>query len=285
MKDKLRISNEHAFTLVEILVALVISSIVMAGAYNSFISQNESYITQESVVTMQQNLRSAAYYMTNDIIMAGYNPTHAVDVVSGVTVSRFRVIDVKFKDLNGNADTSGFSTITFSRDDDKDGVVDSNESIDYGLYDAPVASPDGIVDLYKDSGTGRLLLVKGIQAMGLAYAYDVNDDGILEKDGGNTIWAIDSNNDDLLDKNIDTDNDGLINTSDNAAGIALPAPTTIPLTKIRTVKIWLLAKAEKPTRGFSNTATYVVGNKRITAADSYMRRILVTTVRIRNAGL
>ncbi len=59
-------------TLVEVLVALVVSSLLIAALYSLFISQQKSYAVQDQVVDMQQTLRGAIDRMTREIRMAGY---------------------------------------------------------------------------------------------------------------------------------------------------------------------------------------------------------------------
>jgi len=59
-------------TLIEILIALAISSILIAGIYNSFIFQQRTYATQDQVTEMQQNARVAIHRMIREIRMAGF---------------------------------------------------------------------------------------------------------------------------------------------------------------------------------------------------------------------
>jgi type IV pilus assembly protein PilW len=69
--------SEKGFTLVEILVAVAISGIVMSGIYSAFYTQQRSYVVQEQVVAVQQNLRAAMYFMEREIRMAGCDPTRS----------------------------------------------------------------------------------------------------------------------------------------------------------------------------------------------------------------
>jgi len=69
------LNNKKAFTLIELLLALAISGVVMAGVYSAYYSQQKSYITQEQVAAMQQNLRAAMYIIQREIRMAGCDPT------------------------------------------------------------------------------------------------------------------------------------------------------------------------------------------------------------------
>ena len=66
--------TDSGFTLIEILVALALTGIVLGAIYAAYQSQHKTYITQESVAEMQQNLRAAMYLMVREIRMAGYDP-------------------------------------------------------------------------------------------------------------------------------------------------------------------------------------------------------------------
>ncbi|SMC47518.1 prepilin-type N-terminal cleavage/methylation domain-containing protein [Desulfocicer vacuolatum DSM 3385] len=70
MKPLKNISN--GFTLVEILISLAISGIVLAGVLSIFDNSNKSYILQEDIARMQQNVRMAKYYIEKDLRMTGY---------------------------------------------------------------------------------------------------------------------------------------------------------------------------------------------------------------------
>lgn len=63
--------NKRGLTLIELLIVLVISSILIAGIYRTFIGQQHTYTVQEQVVDMQQNVRMAINQMVREIRMAG----------------------------------------------------------------------------------------------------------------------------------------------------------------------------------------------------------------------
>jgi prepilin-type N-terminal cleavage/methylation domain-containing protein len=64
--------ENKGLSLIELLIALVISSMMMAALYQTFINQQKTYTTQEEVIDMQQNIRFAIDRMTREIRMAGY---------------------------------------------------------------------------------------------------------------------------------------------------------------------------------------------------------------------
>ena len=59
-------------TLIELLVAMAISSILIAAIYRTFMGQHKTYTVQEQVVDMQQNVRVAINRMMREIRMAGF---------------------------------------------------------------------------------------------------------------------------------------------------------------------------------------------------------------------
>lgn len=59
-------------TLIELLIALVISSILLGALYQTFIRQQKTYAIQEQVVETQQNVRVAIDRMSRELRMAGY---------------------------------------------------------------------------------------------------------------------------------------------------------------------------------------------------------------------
>ena len=64
--------EKNGVTLIELLIALVLSSILTAALYRVFISQQKAYAVQDQVADMQQNVRIAMGQMTKEIRMAGY---------------------------------------------------------------------------------------------------------------------------------------------------------------------------------------------------------------------
>lgn len=272
-------SRENGVTLVELLVAITIGLVVMAAIFSTYRSQQKTHVTQEQVSRMQQNVRSAINIMSREIRMAGYDPS-----ASG----NFGITDIMLKDINDIPDTAGYSSLKFTIDKDETGTVDSGDTVYFCVFDSPVSAPDGSLDLAREvGGGGRQLLAENIEALGFAYAYDYNADGMLDRTGANNvIWAVDTDNDNQLDLNLDTDDNGAINEKDDTDGNGsingVAITPQIPLASIRAVRIWLLARTEKKISGHSNKGKYVVGHKVITPNQSYMYRHLIRSVRCRN---
>jgi len=69
----LPILNKNGVSLIELLVALAICGIVVAGSYRFFITQNKAYTVQDQVIEAQQNVRLAMEILLRDLRMAGYD--------------------------------------------------------------------------------------------------------------------------------------------------------------------------------------------------------------------
>jgi type IV pilus assembly protein PilW len=159
--NKLTMKNQNGFTLIEILIALAIAGVVMAGVYSAYYSQQKSYVTQEQVVAMQQNLRVAMYYMEREIRMAGCDPTE--DAGAGIQTAGSNSIRFTL-DIHDGVDNDSDGSVDES---DEAGNVDgdtddANEDITYSLADN-----DGDGD--NDLGRNNNLIAENIDALDFVY--------------------------------------------------------------------------------------------------------------------
>ena len=264
------ISSDRGITLIELMVAMGVASIVLMAIYSAYNTQTLINRTQTVVLNMQQNLRGALYLLEREIRMAGYDQNSTGDF--GIT---------SISDVGGN------SSIAFTSDDtDDDGAT---EAISFYMYDSSTTSSVGILDLAMRRGGSTQLAAESIQALGLAYAYDNDGDGRLDLSAnGNVIWAIDSNNDNALDLNLDENGDGEIDMSDDPAGTPIGG-SGVAVGSIRAVKVWILARTKTPMLKYSDNNTYVVGNRQISptvlGTQNYKHRLLESTINCRNLGM
>jgi type IV pilus assembly protein PilW len=289
--------SSAGFSMIELIIAMAISTVVIGAVYVLFSVQEDHYTAQSQVVEMQQNLRAGTSMMESDFRMVGYDP-------EGTGPATFALLDITKRDLDYNLDTNGNSSMQFSTDLDEDGVLDNpDEIITYSLADYPdntAADQDGVADLTRSietpvvavaPGNNRELVAENIESLGIAYAFDANGDGELDtSDGGNVIWGIDTDNDNVLDRGLDTNDDGVIDANDTAGGLAITgAPfsigTTLTIPYIRAARVWALARAGNSDPNFNNVSTYVVADRQITVADNFRRRLLEFTIYFRNTGL
>ena len=151
-----RRNNTEGFTFIELLITMAISGIVMTSIYSVYTLQQKVYVSQLQIVEMQQNLRAGTLMLTNEIRMAGYDPT-------------------------GNASAGlvsiGSNTVTFTMDLDGDGTLGgSDENITYLLY----TDTDGRQNLGRQSPTTPQAVAENIEALDFVY---------LDVDGNVTVAA------------------------------------------------------------------------------------------------
>lgn len=101
--------QNKGITLIELLVALVITGILVAAVYRTFTSQQKTYTVQEQVVDTQQNVRAGVNRMMREIRMAGFGSVG--DVLSRVGgVNGFT--DVIIPNANSLTMVGGFRQIS-----------------------------------------------------------------------------------------------------------------------------------------------------------------------------
>lgn len=67
------IADERGMTILEVMIALVITGIVTAAIFEVYLTQHKNYIAQEEIVDIQQSVRASIDVMARNVRMAGYN--------------------------------------------------------------------------------------------------------------------------------------------------------------------------------------------------------------------
>jgi len=109
-------NNLRGFTLVEMVLALAISTIVLAAVYSVFTIANKNFTTQNAAANVQQNLRSAIRLMARDIRHAGLDPSGSDNF--GITYAsqrkiRFTIDSESSGSFNGIVDEANWEEITY----------------------------------------------------------------------------------------------------------------------------------------------------------------------------
>ena len=113
----------RGFTLVEMVLALAISTIVLAAVYSVFTIANKNFTTQNAAANVQQNLRSAIRLIARDIRHAGLDPSGSDNF--GITyASQSKIRFTMDRDTyNGIVDEANLEEITYDFQNDQDQVV------------------------------------------------------------------------------------------------------------------------------------------------------------------
>jgi type IV pilus assembly protein PilW len=152
------------FTLVELLMAMAITTIVSAGIVGAYRSQQKTQLAQKQSVEMQQNIRAALLIMTSEIRMAGYDPdgTNNAGIVNAGDGSD-NLNRLIFTYFNPDASSDGL-------DNNNDGNTDESgenlQAVEYYLYDS---LGDGTVDLGRRNGARLDAIAENIQTLQFTY--------------------------------------------------------------------------------------------------------------------
>jgi type IV pilus assembly protein PilW len=303
-KEQIATKGSSGFTLVELMIAIAISSVVLMATYSVFNAQNKTYSQQQDVVDIQQNLRAGMYYLSREIRLAGYEQegvaSYAGILKAGPGCFHFTmdIYDKTDNDLDGiidnDSDEIGFNDGLLTRPGEEIVYMLMNDADEDGFPDTltPEGTPEpddlGRTDVLAVESPGDTpvpdILVENVEAVAFAYAYDDDNDGFLDRNNGNTIWAIDTDNDAWLDTILDTDFDGDIDGSDTPGGDALLPGERVHIDRIRMVHVWMLVRSRNENNSILDQTSYVIGDKRHTVNDHYRRRLLTAAVVCRNLG-
>lgn len=133
-------NSKKGFTMIELMVTMAIASIVLAGIYATYSAQVRGHATQQAVLDIQQNLRSAVYYLQRSVRMAGYGANAGF-------VDNFAAFIEPYK--SAGASRTGTS-ICFTVDEDDDGEID-------GTSGTNVDNVDNELIAYRLDGNNTLL--------------------------------------------------------------------------------------------------------------------------------
>lgn len=233
-------------TLVELLIAVAVSSAVVAGAYNLFIVERRSYSVQDDLAHMYQTMRSSEQTMVREIRMAGYK---LKDITIARDVPGTVFTDGEKEDVE-EATTGDF---TFTADVDGDGVM---ETIRYSLRDNALVRQLWRWDTASNSwrsGGGARSMAEHMEDLHMDYLILSDNDGI--------------------DNDLDDDGDSI---ADELGEMLLSdQPGKTERKSLRALRLTMTMRAPRP----DNLYTHPVHG------DHYRRMTLSTTITPRNLGL
>lgn len=275
-------------TLIELLIAMVVGLIAVGAVYSVYTTQQHTYRNQQLTLEARQNLRCATIVLEQEIRLAGFDPRES---------GRFGIVDIRRYDtvksnvLNPEGQPAFFYTLDINEDGDLD-HRNGNRNREHPNFRLRYDQKIRRCYLAWDMGTGRQPLAEGIHAIGFAYAVDADDDGAADrwKDGPHLIWAVDSDNDNMLDTNLDTNDDGEITVHDDTDGdnrITMAdggrMKPQVSVDRIKAVRFWLLAVSTRPIHGYYDLNDHLLGDRILPASgDNHKRNVLQGIVECRN---
>ena len=154
--------NIKGITLIELLVALVICGMVIAGIYRVFVAQTKAYTVQDQVVEVQQSVRSTMEILLRDLRMAGFDDD---SLASTITIT--------------NPIATPFS--------------DNAITVNYEYHDKPAGQYQRHTIAYWRDGSSLIRrltvddaampqenLLENVEELNFSYGVDANEDGALD---------------------------------------------------------------------------------------------------------
>lgn len=147
------LTEKQGFTLIEIMVALAISSIITAAMYSAYTGLQRINHDQAMIVEMQQNLRAGLDMMVRELRMAGYDPDKRWNV-GFTTASAQSIIFTKIVDEGTPAPAPG-----------------TLQTIQYAIFDGYAAN--GVNDIGRQADAGNpIVLIENVERLEFLYTLD-----------------------------------------------------------------------------------------------------------------
>ncbi|MGD9044556.1 MAG: prepilin-type N-terminal cleavage/methylation domain-containing protein [Desulfobacterales bacterium] len=128
--------RDRGFSMIELLVALAVSSIIMAAVYSVNAALTKSYTTQNVAADVQQAVRATIDFMAEDIMMAGLLDFRR-DYAQDPEISAAGSDNITFTaDRNMDGDTGDeFENLTYWLDGEELKQIDNNSGIEETFID------------------------------------------------------------------------------------------------------------------------------------------------------
>ena len=166
--------NKKGITLIELLIALVIAAITLAGIYRVFISQTKTYAIQDQVVEVQQSVRSAMDIILRDLRMTGFdddNPTSPYTIPTAITTLASNSIAVNYEYYNRTLNQYESHQVTYAIN----ASSQLTRTINVTVAVPPVPNPR------------TEALLDNVSALVFTYGIDANNDKIMDDQNGDGI--------------------------------------------------------------------------------------------------
>jgi type IV pilus assembly protein PilW len=319
---KTNINKNQGFTIIELMIAMAIVSLVMAAIVSAFIFQQESYNTQEQVAVMQQNGRAAMSALSRDVRIAGFGlgnaSTSYYDSSVGATAYLQAVtshnsyangtdsIDICYADPSNTAtitdDMPNSSAIlkvdTVTGFEDGDLVIITN-GINASILEVTATNASALIIQHNPGGgtinppgghnifpaggytAGSKLFKVQIKSYDIDFSDPLHPLMRMDSDGpvgSGAFQPFADNIEDLQFAYIFSDGDEA-DSADDADG-----DDTNDHSDIRAVRINVLARTGRVMKNFVGNRPAIEDNA-AGANDQYRRRLLTSTIKVRNLGL
>jgi prepilin-type N-terminal cleavage/methylation domain-containing protein len=304
-------AKNQGFTLVELLVAMAIATVVLTAIFFTFKSQQDSYVVQSQVAMTQQNVRGAMQLISRDIQMAGYYTNFEASIITmnwddmGADESMRPIIYARDNisaagdDIKDNTDL--IVIVKASMENGRQlalGEAASMTTASSTLRDAGNLTQDKYAVLVKNdlsraeffqvtNSTGIMNLSKS-----LVGSY-TEDDWIFRADI--IIYYVDDadpEHPNLMRRNLGNNEQAQVMAEDidnlqfrYVLDDGSEVDSGFNERDVRAVQIYLMGRTRNIIRGYTDPNTYNIGGMNVTPGDGYRRRLLKALIKTRNIGL
>lgn len=275
-------TDSNGFTLVELMVALAISTILLLGMVQMFAGMKNSYRFQEGLSRVQENGRIATELITREVRQAGFrrpvwnDPQAGYYPLTGGAVdgggAANDTLQLMYQDdlncfgvANGAANhpetglpIAWYKRLTFS-------VNNINEliwSCEYGANIGATLTPEITAEV----------IIDGVDSFQLLYGVDTD----LPSDFGINSWKIASA--------INPKTSVCLQSRfrcESEAGLSGDMSNGVPIS----IQMGLLLRSPEVSGGVDNVAFAVLDQNVAAADDSFYRQLFITTINLRNVTL
>jgi len=313
----MRLNNSKAFSLVELIIVIGISSILLASLVSVFVSQSKTYSKFSDIGEVQQAGKAVLDYMAREIRMAGAGMIdkdykfkngntvavfpHISSINSSTSSDAIRIrgnfqgvfgiisstvggsdpgdeaIKIKYRE-RANFSVGNYITIN----DRSISEIRKVDKVSSDKLTVSFADGDGLLAAHKNG-----VIFNGIQEL----RYYVDGTGTLRRNNfeSNGNQPILENVESLqFQYGVDIDNDGIVDGWANYIGESITVNGVSYVTDIsmvKQVKIWLLVRGTVPDENINDTQTYVMGDRSYQPPSNvrkYRRILFNTSVTLRN---
>lgn len=241
--------KQSGFSILEVLIAIVISMILLAGVLQIFLNSKNVYNIETNFANIQENARFASSYLARIIRLAGYRTPPA-------TAENFQDFDVIFPTsapyIAGTSGTgvnnSDTITIRYQGSGNGTGTPDGtirdclNNSIDANT----VATNTFSLTNNNELQCNNQILVSGVENMQVLYGEDVDGNGTADRYVASNF-------------------------------------STLDMSRVVSIRISLLLRSDDPVDLIPGSVTYyMLGQSYTPTSTNYLRQQITFTVVLRN---
>lgn len=292
--------SQAGLSLIELMIAMTIGLLIMAGLANLFVQSKQSFRQDNLISRMQEDARFAMSQLYSDISMAGFfGPMESVSIVNEGTVPTTAPFDTYGNPLYALDNVA--SAVALDWTAALDDVVPGTDAISVrrvegdttavgdlaaGTYYLETNGQSGNIVLGSEapSGMANATYWEYVPSIWYIRSWCRSGDGVpslvrrYRDSSGVVTDCMAAGIEDLqIEYGLDTDGD-LVAESYQSTDI-----TNANAQQLAAVRIHMLSRSVDPDRQYNNTRTYDIANAATyTPADSFYRRVYTTTVQTRN---